>query len=159
MANKFFNPSSRYNYRKGLLKHWTKQYKQSTREGIVTPSGHLICSVVLLVLFQNKLAFFRKQIQTLECLRLAFLWSLFKASLDFYLPAFDKKGRVLAFCIVCWSRFRTTITTCKFQTIIELGATLVWVFCSMLNAVRPIQGTDEGAGFTEGIYNLEERGT
>lgn len=64
MPNTFLNPPSRYNYRKVLLKHQMKQYKQCTREGIVTLSGNLISSV-LLELFQNKLSF-RKQIQMLN---------------------------------------------------------------------------------------------
>lgn len=62
MPNTFLNPPSRYNYRKVLLKHQMKQYKQCTREG--TLSGNLISSV-LLELFQNKLSF-RKQIQMLN---------------------------------------------------------------------------------------------
>ena len=143
MPNTFLNPPSRYNYRKVLLKHQMKQYKQCTREGIVTLSGNLISSV-LLELFQNKLSF-RKQIQMLNTSYLSSLITV--QGIARFLSVFLWQKVTITCCIICWTQFRTTTTTCEFQTTVEMGSTVIWVLFCMLDPGHPIQGIDEVTGF------------
>lgn len=109
-------------FRKVLFKV-PNETARSMREGIVASSSHLISSAVLLTLFQNKLGFFRKNTQALECLRLSSSDHCSRHSQS-VICTFDKKWQVLAFHIVSWTRFRTIAATCKFQTIIEMSATV-----------------------------------
>lgn len=112
MPNKFLNPSSRFNYRKVLLKHQMKQCKQCIREGIVTLSGNLISSVLFLELLQNKLSFSRKQIQMLNIWYLSSLITV--QGIARFLSACLWQEVTIA-SIVCWTQVRATITSCKFQ--------------------------------------------